>query len=470
MALSIVVRLREGRYDAGGLDPGVPEWPPHPARLFCALVESAVDPADRDALRWLEALPAPHVWASADSTISRAKGYVVVNAVGGNGSQTWPGRTNGLRQRVAAVLADDTFAIVWPGSDPDDSVLARLVRLAARVPYVGRSTSAAEVSVLAESIDGRPTWTHYVPVPLGTAYAVALRVPFGGYLSALDEAWDTGIRAWQVATRTVDYASPTPAATDDAVVDGPYSDLLVWGIQRPTVAIGGDDVLTVTQSLRRAVMSCVGDQAPTEVNGHGADGIPHLAYLGLVDVQHDNADGHLLAVAVAMPAHLAGATRRAVLRGLLGPGAAPPMAILNAARGRRLHLVYRPDAPWGARPERWVARDGSRAWVTATPLMLDRHLKRGSDVTEEVVRSVVNAGFPAPASVELLAGPAVKGGVERFRPGTVPIWARRPTVHCRIVFERALRGPVLAGSLRYLGGGLFAPENDSDPEHDDAGR
>jgi CRISPR-associated protein Csb2 len=470
MALSFVVRLREGRYDAGGLDPAVPEWPPHPARLFCGLVESAVNPADRDALRWLEALPAPQVWASADIATSKTKGYVVVNAVEGNGSQTWPGRTNGLRQRVSALPADDTFAIVWPDADPDDPVLARLVRLASRVPYVGRSTSAAAVSVLAEYVAERPAWTRYVPVPLGTPHAVALRVPFGGYLSALDDAWAGGVRAWQVAARTMDYASPASIPLDNGGADGPYSDLIVWGFQQPTVAIGGDDLLTVTQSLRRAVMSCVGDQSPTEVSGHGADGIPHLAYLGLVDAQHDNADGHLLGVAVAVPGHLAGSARRSVLRGLLGPGAVSGMTALNAGRGRRLHLVYRPDAPWGTRAERWVPREGSRAWVTVTPLMLDRHLKRGSDVTEEIVRSVVNAGFPAPASVELLAGSAVKGGIERFRPGTLPAWARRPTVHCRIVFEHALHGPVLAGSLRYLGGGLFAPESGPGQEDDDAGR
>jgi CRISPR-associated protein Csb2 len=470
MALSIVVRLREGRYDAGGLDPGMPEWPPHPARLFCALVASAVDPADRDALRWLETLPAPQVWASADIVTSRTKGYVVVNAVEGNGSQTWPGRTNGLRQRVSALPADNDFAVVWPDADPNDPILARLVRLAARVPYVGRSTSAAEVSVLAESVAKRPAWTHYVPVPLGTPDAITLRVPFGGYLHALDDAWDAGIRAWQAAARNVDYASPKPTATNNGAVDGLYSDLLVWGFQQPTVAIGGDDLLTVTQSLRRAVMSCVGDLAPTEVNGHGADGIPHLAYLGLIDAQHENADGHLLGVAVAIPTHLAGAGRRTVLRSLLGPGAASPMTALNAARGRRLRLVYRPDAPWGARPDRWVPRDGSRAWVTVTPLMLDRHLKRNSDVTEEIVRSVINAGFPAPASVELLSRPAVKGGIERFRPGTLPVWAKRLNVHCRIVFEHALRGPVLAGSLRYLGGGLFAPESDPSSENDGAER
>ncbi len=64
MPLSIVVRLRHGRYDAAALRPSVAEWPPHPARLFCALVASAVEPADWSALRWLEAAGEPEVWAS----------------------------------------------------------------------------------------------------------------------------------------------------------------------------------------------------------------------------------------------------------------------------------------------------------------------------------------------------------------------------------------------------------------------
>src|SRR5690606_13063626 len=135
-----------------------------------------------------------------------------------------------------------------------------------------------------------------------------------------------------------------------------------------------------------------------------------------------------------------------------------PMTRLRGARGRQLHLEYRPEAPWGVRPARWVAPSGSRAWVTATPLMLDRYVKREDDLANSVARSVVTAGFPEPASVEILAGPAVKGGVHRYRPGTLPDWARRPLLHCRVTFHRPQRGPVLAGALRYFGGGLFVPE------------
>ncbi|MBX6723819.1 MAG: type I-U CRISPR-associated protein Cas5/Cas6, partial [Dactylosporangium sp.] len=261
MALGILVRLRDGRYDAAGEDPAAPEWPPHPARVFCALVASARDDADRDALRWLEAAPPPEVWAAAETAIARTRGYVVVNAVGGRGSQTWPGRGSGLRQRSAVVPACGTFAVVWPQKDPDDVTVARLARLAARVPYVGRSTSSTEVNVAAGEVRLHPGWVRFVPVPLGTRDCVPLRVPFSGYLEALDAAYAEGIRAWQVGARIVAYASASdlalPKPSVPGVVDGPYADLLIWGLQRPAVPIGGDDLLSVTAGLRRAVLSRV---------------------------------------------------------------------------------------------------------------------------------------------------------------------------------------------------------------------
>ena len=59
MPISIIVRLRHGRYDAGGDRPSEAEWPPHPARVFCALAAAADGDPAWEALRWLEAQPAP---------------------------------------------------------------------------------------------------------------------------------------------------------------------------------------------------------------------------------------------------------------------------------------------------------------------------------------------------------------------------------------------------------------------------
>src|SRR5580693_141026 len=106
MALALLVRLRDGRYDVGGLRPDSPEWPPHPARVFCALAASASDDADWTALRWLENASPPEVWACATAATTIRSGYVVTNVTHTklNGfSQAWPGRTNGSRTRAGVV-------------------------------------------------------------------------------------------------------------------------------------------------------------------------------------------------------------------------------------------------------------------------------------------------------------------------------------------------------------------------------
>jgi CRISPR-associated protein Csb2 len=460
VALSVMVRLREGRYDAAGLDPAAPEWPPHPARLFCALVASAVDYGDDQALRWLEAAGLPQVWASSETATSRSAGFVVVNATGGRGSQTWPGRGNGWRKRAGVLAADDTYVVEWLDADPDDLTLARLVRLAGRVPYVGRSTSSAEVSVLAGPAAPRPGWTCWLPVELGTPRSVALRVPFAGYLDALRAVYDDGTSAWQVATRTVAYAPPTPVGhqPQPGGVDGPYADLLVWGVRRPSVPIGGDDLFTVTEALRRTVLARVADPLPEQVSGHGADGRPHVAYLGLIDVGHPHADGHLLGLGVAIPRDMPDGARRALLRGLLGPAATAPLDELRAGRGRHLQLQYAPTAGRGLQPQRWRHPHGARRWVSVTPMMLDRFPNRRIGLAACVSRSLVTAGYPEPVDVQPLPAPAIAGGVHRVRTHTVSRGPQRPMLHCRVTFPEPVHGPVLAGALRYLGGGLFVPE------------
>jgi CRISPR-associated protein Csb2 len=85
-------------------------------------------------------------------------------------------------------------------------------------------------------------------------------------------------------------------------------------------------------------------------------------------------------------------------------------------------------------------------------------LRPGRDEASEVARSLTIAGYPRPAQVEVSAAPLAAGGVWRPRPGTLP--AGRPyrrLVHARVAFAEPVTGPVLAGSMRYLGLGLFLP-------------
>jgi CRISPR-associated protein Csb2 len=470
VAITIAVRLRHGRYEAGGERPSDPEWPPHPARIFCALAASVEGEADWVALRWLEAQPAPQVWADPADGVrtGRARGYVVENATAlKGGSQTWPGRNSGMRARSFAVPATGSFAIVWPQAEPPADVLARLSVLARNVPYLGRSTSPAEVDVSGSVPSAAEGWVIYQAGRSGDPAARwQLRVPYPGYADELQAAYQDGRRAWEVA-RALPYTAGMAergdydAAGQVAAHEGPFEGLMVWSLERPLVRIGGDQAVTLASALRKAVISRVPDPVPAQISGHGADGRPHVGFLALPDVGHEHAEGHILGVALAIPRDLPPTDLAALVKAVIMDS----LSTLRVSRDQALRLRYGPDRH-GLQPARWAAAQrGAREWVTATPLMLDGHLRRGRDEAREVARSLVLAGYPSPAHVEVSAASLATGAVWRPRPGTLP--AGRPhrrLVHARVRFTQPVTGPVLAGSMRYLGLGLFLPSEHRPPK------
>ncbi|MGH3409178.1 MAG: type I-G CRISPR-associated protein Csb2, partial [Streptosporangiaceae bacterium] len=334
--------------------------------------------------------------------------------------------------------------------------------LARNVPYVGRSTSLAEVSVL-QSAPGDPgARVVYEAVQLGDPRAAwQIRVPYPGYVDELQAAYRDGRRAWEVS-RAVPYAvrqhRAVPAGGDDQSSGrsgaSPFEDLMVWTLARPIARISGGQVVALASALRKAVLSRIPDPIPAQLSGHGAPGRPHLGFLALPDVGHDHADGHVLGVALAVPRDLPPADLSLLLRAVI----MDPLWQLRMPGGNALTLRYGADR-YGLQPSRWAAGSrGSREWVTATPLMLDGHPRRGRDEASEVARSLTIAGYPRPVDVEVSAAPLAAGAVWRPRPGTLPAGRpQRRLLHARIGFAEPVIGPVLAGSMRYLGLGLFLP-------------
>lgn len=86
-ALVLQLRYLTGRSIATAYnDRGRAEWPPHPARLYSALVatwadDEERDPAERAALEWLATLDAPSLYASAASERQGVPYFVPVNDV-----------------------------------------------------------------------------------------------------------------------------------------------------------------------------------------------------------------------------------------------------------------------------------------------------------------------------------------------------------------------------------------------------
>ena len=144
MSFTIEVEFVRGLYVAGteGQE-GDTEWPPSPARLFCALVAVAESDAHDHALRWIEAQEPPSI--SAGATVQRGKsreGYAPLNKlVGGSSYGRFAARMAGsLQQWFHVSPAEPSVQYHWAADAPSDIEWA-LSELADAVPYLGHSTS-----------------------------------------------------------------------------------------------------------------------------------------------------------------------------------------------------------------------------------------------------------------------------------------------------------------------------------------
>lgn len=457
MPIRLDITLLSGRYDAGGEDPQVPEWPPHPARIFSALRSVAGDD-EVDPLTELEQLAPPLIHAS-EAGISRSRSYVVTNVRERKGGhQAHPGRTSAARHRVGGLPQDSRIQYDWLDGDAvSDQSLAELDALARRVPYLGRSTSPAMLLFSRvpspEPLAGLATYE-----PIAGTEGMQVRVPFPGYLTELNELYELDQPAWQAAGarahRTYRLAGAEPAEPPAKPIKSPYPDLVILRFigQRPP----GNLVARFTEALRRKVMGQTKDPLPPVLHGHGLPGQPHVAYLGLPFAGFEHGDGQLMALAVAIPG-LGREERRRILRGILGDDEGHKVMLEVPGIRQPFELQYSPDDPLprSATVERWTRP--VRSWVSVTPLVLDRFPKNG-DLSAAVVTSFVQAGLPAPHSVQLSMQPLTSGAV-RLMPNELPKRCRgRLYRHVRVVFEGLVSGPVLAGAGRYFGVGLFAPE------------
>lgn len=465
MPLTITVDLLRGVYDAADADDRRhPEWPPHPGRIFCALVAGVRGDDERAALRWLEEQPPPLVLASAADAVltGRRTSYVVTNEITTGGSQTHPARTNGRRERATACPPHARVRFVWPTAEPGHSALQALDALARRIPYLGRSTGVALVAATASDdsdplADGPATpadQTVWEPCSLLESM-LQVRVPYPGYLAQLDGQFADGRPAWEVA-RLRGYR-PTSAEDAAPSAESPapsvYEDLVVFRFEglRPD----GRLAVRFCEALRSAVLRRARD-APAVLHGHGVDGRPHVAFLALPDVDGPHSDGHLLGLAVAVPL-LDRDERRRVLGAVLGLRGQSGTVTVPVRGIGDVDLSYRPGLvrPWGADPRRW--RRGSRRWVTATPVVLDRYPKHPDRAVAEIRRSCRTVGLPEPVDVTVSVEPLTTGAV-RMRPPDLPAQVRgRLYRHVSLTFDRDVAGPVLVGAGRYLGVGLFAP-------------
>jgi CRISPR-associated protein Csb2 len=458
---------------------GEPEWPPHPDRVFMALVaahgETGATEDEAAVLRWLEQLPRPALWACTScGRRDPVTAFVPVNdkadpvlkgkALSPMGSLPF-GRIRQPRQYPTVLPADESVYLIWPAATVPAEHRSALEGLCSKVTYLGHSSSLVQLWV--EESPPEPTL-----IPTEGRAACRLRVFGPGRLDDLRARHDAGLRPlpslWQ------GYASTT-LSPEPFWHRSPFDENLVVLRQVAGRRWQLESALLLGQTLRRALMARTGegkDAGSEWLSGHDASGAPsrsdHLAVVPLGFVGSEHADGHLLGLGLAVPRDLPDEDVAGLLP-LLGaqpgyPEAEPGYPYVKLAPGGGstcdLELDDRPEPsrPYTLRPGTYAGP--ARRWATVTPVVLDRFPRRRLAAEEVLAAACRRAGLPEPVAVRVGAGPILSGvpTARSFpsppkREGRAP-W---PITHAVMTFDQPVLGPVLVGAGRYLGYGLCRP-------------
>lgn len=487
-----------------------PEWPPHPDRLYSALVAAAGRLAENgsedltvdtiEALHWLQDIGAPQIWCSSarcrDAPLVAMPENPHIEEVWthprGTDHQREPTRQARILQRllpayrkpatlpIPAVVPDEPDVwFVWPNADPGVH-LGTLRNISARVPYLGRSRSLVRITV-----EERAPQPNYVPDPSGDQ---VLRVPGPRRLEYLREKYrrDGGKPepSPELRYRAVDdIGEPDKLPTMSVPSDAWILQLSPRDVSLPVTA-----AVPVSESLRSAVLervhreSCGCDMwrgrlphwheavecyrtIPVVLSGREMDGRrtanPHVAFLPLpfVNARQRHADGTFKGIAVLLPPSIEPRAKRLLARALSGitneglriPGIGTWHLSEVPAETSPLHTL-----DWSA----WTKP--AAVWATATPVAFDHYPKGADDELRVLLAGLRTTGFDPHLVAEVSIGThSPLHGTQPCqayyeRSGRARSWLR----HVVFRFDRPVRGPVLLGRLRYFGLGLFYPGGD----------
>lgn len=459
------------------------EWPPHPDRVFMALVaawgESGEDERGRAALRYLESLSAPAIRLADDVSVRTPFiSYVPVNdgcsPISKKGKAETPmgalsiGRSRQPRLYPAVIPADPTFHLIWPDAEIGEHREA-LETICEQATYLGYSASPVRMW-----LDDSPNAiANLFPVTENATYRLR---GFGvGRTDYLKSRFDAQLRPQP--SLWVGYG-PRPYQRSSDTGPEPYEPaMLVFRVvagRRLQLESCG----LAAEAIRGTLMSRHGGTPPEWLSGHRPDDSPsQLArpvYLPLAFVGRPHADGHLLGIAIALPTKDFSPDDFQVLQTLLRTHgeseevAAAGTGFLRLHWGNRnetcLELDERPfsERAVALNPRTWT--DPSECWTTVTPIVLPRFPRRRLTSEDVIAQACIDSGYPPPEAVRVAYAPLLEGAPHaRSFPSAVrkPGMPPRLRMHAEIRFPRPMRGPVVVGAARYQGFGFCRPTRKS---------
>jgi CRISPR-associated protein Csb2 len=453
---AIEVEYLLGRAFAGDFnDRARSEWPPHPGRLFSALsaayFENGTDLREKSALEWLEGQKPPHIHAGEAGEGETPTAFVPTNYPGDGPPVI---RRKQPRFFPAQGPSEAVVHFVWRDAEPDPGITEALDRLASRTGYLGKACSVVRMRVT----DTAPE-PNYAPESGGDQ---VLRVPSKGRLQELGWLFEADQRVSPGAQQRYQRTDINGGASEGEPLRTEFEQMAVFR-KKAGPGLPIEAALTLTDAVRRALMSNAGSGGPMTdlIHGHNED--THCAVVGLPFVGRQYADGHLMGFAVIFP-RATGATER--------------VEVLRACKALEERGVNIPNVgDWEVEIEEEAAVNQalraatwtrpSRVWQTVTPILLDRFpKKKGPGVEEILAASCRRIGLPDPVGIEHGPYSAVDGvpPVPAFRLQRAGEQRARWGVHTRFEFATKVRGPMVLGAGRYFGLGFMRPETEKKPD------
>lgn len=365
-SICIEVNFLTGRYVATCFnDRRESEWPPHPARLFSALVaawaEDSSDADERLALEWLEAQGPPAITASEAVPRSAVSHFVPVNDAAVL-PRTWHERkaervsnaVDRLREELVATEGEITKKVerletaiakerqVEPQvSTPGKTPAAAAIQVLpdgrgkqerffpsvtpddARVSYVWSAGPPDAVRAALDELLGRVTRlghssslvscrvTLEPPEPSrrpGMEAGESIRCVRQGQLAELARlhARHNGMRPRTMPYADVHYTSlSTTTPPRETLVPNTLGTWIVFELEHDSRAFPTARGVELARTMRAAVLHHADDPIPEGLSGHRPDGLPtlapHVAFVPVPYTGFEHADGRLLGIAVVVP-------------------------------------------------------------------------------------------------------------------------------------------------------------------------
>jgi len=462
------IELLAGKYVAN-VGESKPEWPPHPARLFSALVSEYYrrgfdgDREKREALEWLQRQDPPNIYFPDMVDQKEVSNYVPKNQKSSTGIKERLGNENEQKLIGVTIPEKDHVYFRWNTNEESPEYIEAIRELALGIPYLGSSESTARINIVTDSdldIDDDCNVVEYTD---SAATDYSIRVPEQNELEKLERFHGKKERPFSgtpIGYRKIyEDEEPDTGAFDEVIVlkrtSGP----------RPPL----EHFYKISKVARKATISIADEltegDVPAVISGHNDDGTPledtHIGVIPLANVGGQYADGSILGIGIILPTGMEEDGREVLGRAITGggnPKGSTRLDRLNLGHMGEMGIKYDTEPDLKTLDKRQYTRE-SRKWTTVTPYVFGRYPRKKSQ-SEVVAESCRRIGLShPPKKIRTMDTSPINGVPEPgdFNYDYAHFDSNKLKKHVVLEFEKPVKGPMVLGAGRYFGSGLMRP-------------